>query len=177
MTKATRRWTADELRAISANKTARWPTASPATIERLRYEPRTALGPHNKGAAQVVSQDEPKPRQARAKKPTPHDFVADLIFQIKACGLPLPTREYAFAKPRRWRFDCAYILEKIAVEVEGAVWTEGRHTRGSGFVADIEKYNEATLRGWRLLRVTTDQVTSGVALNLVDRAWLEFKPA
>lgn len=70
MPKATRRWTADELRAISANKTARWPTASPATIERLRYEPRTALGPHNKGAAQVVCQAEPKPRQSRTKKPT-----------------------------------------------------------------------------------------------------------
>lgn len=50
MTKATRRWTAPE-------------------VERLRYEPRTALGPHNKGAAQVC-QAEPKPRQSRAKKPT-----------------------------------------------------------------------------------------------------------
>lgn len=119
----------------------------------------------------------PKARKSRAVKAKHHDFVADLIFQIKACGLPLPTREYAFAKPRRWRFDCAYLLEKIAIEVEGAIWTEGRHTRGSGFVADIEKYNEAILRGWRLLRVTTDQVTSGVALNLIDRAWLEFKPA
>ena len=35
---------------------------------------------------------------------------------------------------------------------------------------DIEKYNEATLRGWRVLRVTGDMIRRGEALILIERA-------
>jgi hypothetical protein len=41
----------------------------------------------------------------------------------------------------------------LAVELEGAVSTGGRHTRGSGFVAEVEKYNQLTLDRFRLLRL------------------------
>lgn len=90
--------------------------------------------------------------------------------QIIYSGLPHPTPEYRFAPPRRWRFDLAWVGRKLAVEIEGAVWRQGRHTRGSGFVADMEKYNAAALQGWLLLRVTPQQVASGEALQLVTRA-------
>ncbi|NIP25770.1 MAG: hypothetical protein GWN94_02580, partial [Phycisphaerae bacterium] len=50
-----------------------------------------------------------------------------------------------------WRFDFAYKTERVAVEVEGGVYTQGRHTRGEGFEEDCEKYNQATLLGWRVL--------------------------
>lgn len=60
--------------------------------------------------------------------------------------------EYKFHPTRRWRFDFAKPDEKIAVECEGGVWTGGRHTRGSGFVKDTEKYNQAAILGWRVLR-------------------------
>jgi hypothetical protein len=55
--------------------------------------------------------------------------------------LPLPVPEYRFAPPRRWRTDYAWPLAKLALEVEGGVWTNGRHTRGTGFLKDIAKYN------------------------------------
>lgn len=38
--------------------------------------------------------------------------------------------------------------------MEGGVWTNGRHTRGAGFLADVSKYNRAAVLGWRLLRCT-----------------------
>ena len=60
--------------------------------------------------------------------------------------------ELRFAPPRRWRFDVAIPSHKIAIELEGGVFTGGRHTRGAGYLNDIEKYNAATLHGWRLLR-------------------------
>jgi hypothetical protein len=36
-------------------------------------------------------------------------------------------------------------------EVEGGVWTCGRHVRGRGYEGDCEKYSEAALRGWCVL--------------------------
>jgi very-short-patch-repair endonuclease len=43
----------------------------------------------------------------------------------------------------------------LAVEVEGGMWTRGRHVRGEGYEGDCEKYNAAVLGGWRVLRFTT----------------------
>lgn len=71
-----------------------------------------------------------------------------------AHGLPAPVAEHRFHATRRWRFDYAWPDHKLALEVEGGAWTGGRHTRGAGFVKDIEKYNAATLAGWRVLRTT-----------------------
>lgn len=60
--------------------------------------------------------------------------------------------EYHFHPERRWRADFAFVDERVLVEIEGGVWTRGRHTRGRGFVRDCEKYNAATLAGWAVLR-------------------------
>ncbi len=76
-------------------------------------------------------------------------------------------REYRFAPPRMWRFDFAWPEQRFAVEIEGGVWTNGRHTRGSGFVADTEKYNAAALAGWKVLRFTEKSVRDGSAVELV----------
>ena len=83
------------------------------------------------------------------------DFFLQLLKQEK---LPAPTPEYKFCPERRWRFDYAFVKQKIAVEQEGGVWALGRHTRGSGFIKDLEKYNKAVLLGWRVLRYTPDQM-------------------
>tara|TARA_R110000824_G_scaffold43665_1_gene127440 strand:- start:923 stop:1135 length:213 start_codon:yes stop_codon:yes gene_type:complete len=65
--------------------------------------------------------------------------------------------------------------EKVAVEIEGAIWVQGRHTRGSGFVKDMEKYNEATFYGWKVLRFSTNDVKSGVALKFLKKYFLGDK--
>jgi len=86
-----------------------------------------------------------------------------------AMQIPLPVKEFRFAPPRRWRIDYAWPDYKLAVEIEGAVWCQGRHTRGSGFVKDIEKYNSLTLAGWSLLRFTPAQVRSGECYQAIHR--------
>jgi hypothetical protein len=78
--------------------------------------------------------------------------------------------EYRFHPTRKWRFDWAWPDRMVALEIEGGAWTGGRHTRGKGFVADMEKYNAAALAGWRVLRVTPQQVKSGEAGRLVRLA-------
>ena len=66
--------------------------------------------------------------------------------------------EYRFCPDRRWRFDYALLQQKIAIEVEGGVWISGRHSRGAGMIADMEKYNSATILGWRVLRYTPQEL-------------------
>ena len=92
-----------------------------------------------------------------------------LLLQIRAVGLSMPVEEHRFCK-RRWRFDLAWPDRKLAVEIEGGTWSHGRHTRGKGFAMDCIKYNEATLLGWCVLRVTTGMVNDGSALQYVERA-------
>ena len=98
------------------------------------------------------------------------DLEATFAFQLRALGAPEPEREYAFALEamgRRWRFDFAWPDKMVAAEVEGGVWSRGRHTRGSGFVADCEKYNAATLLGWRVLRIPTPMVDDWSGAEMV----------
>lgn len=95
---------------------------------------------------------------------------AALLWQLRAVGLPEPVTEHRFAPPRRWRFDLAWTDRRIAVEIEGGSYVAGRHTRGAGFEADCEKYAEANLAGWLVLRVTSRMVEDGRALGYVQRA-------
>lgn len=69
-----------------------------------------------------------------------------------------------------WRFDYAIPEHKIALEVEGGVWTGGRHIRPQGFLGDIEKYNTATLMGWKVFRVTPDELYKTATFNLIKQA-------
>lgn len=92
-----------------------------------------------------------------------------LALQIRAVGLPEPVREHRFHPVRKWRFDFAYPERKIGIEVEGGVWVKGRHTRGSGFIEDCEKYNEAALLGWAVLRFPVNMIEDGTAVQMIER--------
>ncbi len=82
-------------------------------------------------------------------------------------SMPLPVGEFQFAPPRLWKFDYCWKDTKIALEIEGGAFTQGRHTRGAGFVADMEKYNRAVILGYRVIRCTPAQVNSGEAFSLL----------
>jgi len=77
-------------------------------------------------------------------------------------------KEYRFCK-RRWRFDYAIPDKKIAIEIEGGVWISGRHNRASGFLKDMEKYNTATILGWRVLRFTPEEFANGEAFKYIKK--------
>jgi hypothetical protein len=98
-------------------------------------------------------------------------------------------REYLFHPKRKWRFD--YVVgpklgitkegqrlfnanhpsRSFAVEIEGAIWSRGRHTRGKGYQADLDKYNAATMLGYRVLRFSTADILRGRAKAFL-REWL-----
>lgn len=78
--------------------------------------------------------------------------------------------EHRFHDSRKWRFDMAWFAHNLAVECDGGTWTGGRHLTGQGFERDCEKLNEAVLLGWRVLRVTSDQINDGRAVRWIERA-------
>lgn len=94
----------------------------------------------------------------------------DLAHQMKLAGFPIPEREWRFHPTRRWRFDFAWPGDKVAAEVEGGIFVRGRHARGVGILGDIEKYNNATLLGWRVIRVAKEHIKSGEALRWIEAA-------
>lgn len=79
-------------------------------------------------------------------------LIWDSMCQQNGMATVFPEREYYFAHPRRWRFDFAFPSHMVAIELEGGVWNGGRHATGAGMVADMDKYNAAAKRGWRVLR-------------------------
>ena len=102
-----------------------------------------------------------------------HNYYPLFLKTLETLGIEKPATEYHFHKTRRWRFDFCFVKSKLALEVEGGVWTNGRHVRGSGFIKDMEKYNEATILGYHLLRVTPDEMLNGMAVFLIERYFKE----
>jgi very-short-patch-repair endonuclease len=86
-------------------------------------------------------------------------------------GLPPAVREFPFALPRKFRFDFAWIEERIAVEIEGGTRNNGRHNRHTGFTKDCEKYNLAARDGWKVFRFTGEMVNDGRAVNFVKETF------
>jgi very-short-patch-repair endonuclease len=81
---------------------------------------------------------------------------------IKENGLTFK-KEVRFHDTRKWRFDYQIIDTnndslKLALEIDGAAFSRGRHTRGTGFSEDHIKFNQAVLLGWKVLRYTTNQI-------------------
>ncbi len=97
------------------------------------------------------------------------DYPGQLCHLCETFGFEMPVREYRFCA-RRWRFDLAWPDRKLALEVEGGVWIRGRHNRPMGFIRDIEKYNTAQNMGWKVLRVTGQDVKTWKALHLIAEA-------
>ena len=95
--------------------------------------------------------------------------IEDLLERhIELSGLPRPARDFRFHPKRRWRFDFAWPLYRVAAEVDGGIYCRGRHVRGGGFERDAEKRNAAVLAGWRVLHFTPRVVRSGQAVQAIE---------
>ena len=104
---------------------------------------------------------------SRIKLPAPNKYEATVRLCCKAVGLPMPDPEWCFATPRKWRFDFAWVAQKMALEVDGAMWVQGRHSRGSGLLKEHEKFNAAASLGWRVFRCTPQNVGDVALYRLI----------
>ena len=112
--------------------------------------------------------------KGRSKRPKvksekiPNEFEAKLARELKTLKIEFE-QEFEFHPKRKWRADFHLVGKKILVEVEGAIWSGGRHTRGKGYIGDMEKYNAATMLGYQVIRFSTDQVKSGLAIQQIEK--------
>jgi very-short-patch-repair endonuclease len=108
-------------------------------------------------------------------------FERELALQIRAHRLPEPHEQYRWAleaqsptgKPRQFRADFAWPAReyRLLVEVQGGIFMRGGggHSHPIHIVKDIEKQQVATLLGWFVLPVTTDEVKRGDAIAQLER--------
>ena len=119
----------------------------------------------------MVKATRPKGRSKRPKvkgEKVPNEFEAKLARELKTLKIEFE-QEFEFHPKRKWRADFHLVGKKILVEVEGAIWSGGRHTRGKGYIGDMEKYNAATMMGFQVIRFSTDQVKSGLAIQQIEK--------
>ncbi|MFW1975649.1 DUF559 domain-containing protein [Acinetobacter baumannii] len=110
-----------------------------------------------------------KNKKRRSAKQTREPSVGEVLLatHLRACKIGFE-QEYKFHPDRKWRADFLITDTKILIEVEGGIWSGGRHTRGKGYLGDMEKYNSAAMMGFTVLRFSTEQVKSGMALKQIE---------
>jgi hypothetical protein len=84
--------------------------------------------------------------------------------------------EWRFAPPRRFRFDFAHLPSKIAIELQGSIWQEGRHSRGSGLLNEYTKMNLAALHGWRVFYLCANTVNDEGIYKQIATAIRQSQP-
>ena len=112
------------------------------------------------------------PRLSKEEKAALEETKRQTIRMLcKANGLPEPEFEFEFCPGRKWRFDWAFSVpgQYVYVEVQGSLFTGGRHTRGAALLKEYEKINAASERGWVPVFVTPQQVESGEVFTILKR--------
>lgn len=80
-------------------------------------------------------------------------------------------QELRFDSVRKFKFDYGHWRLKIAVEMEGGIYTGTGHTKTGTYLKDMQKYNMAQLRGWIILRYAYGQENNikGDILKAIER--------
>jgi very-short-patch-repair endonuclease len=115
----------------------------------------------------------PSPKVASSKTAIgsiPSSLEAGFARILRGLKFPTPTREYRFDPVRKWRFDFAWPDQRVAVEIDGGIWTKSGHSTGGGIMRDMEKSNAAQLDGWLVLRFTDKHLEDGSAIEQTKRA-------
>lgn len=93
------------------------------------------------------------------------------LWALKSHGIPDPELEAMFHPTRLWRFDFCWREQMVALEIEGGIWmAKSGHTGGTAITRDTEKYNEAQILGWTVLRATKAHIQTGQMVDWVKRA-------
>ena len=111
-------------------------------------------------------------RAIRSARSKPASGLKQAIF-ARLCveaGLPEPVAEYRFHGVGMWGIELAWVDQKVGLEIDGGIWSGGRHTRGAGWLKDTEKLNTLACMGWRMLRCTPSDLCRTETVEMVREA-------
>lgn len=98
------------------------------------------------------------------------DLEMALYTRIEKAGLPIGEGQARIVEGRQFAFDRVWRPEKVAVEVQGGVWVQGAHARGTGVERDCLKASMAGALGWRVLPISRAMIEDGSAVALIRQA-------
>jgi len=79
-------------------------------------------------------------------------------------------RQYKPFPDRRNTVDFWIETWNIVIEVEGGIYTRGRHVQPQGFIDDMEKYNRLAVEGVILIRVAEQHIDNGMLDEWIKKA-------
>jgi len=150
-----------DLAALLADASPDVAEANAPALAALRAEAAADLAPlmqaGSLGGAQVADDDNP--------------LAAKFERLWRDWNGPELAKEYRFHTARRWRFDYYHEPTRTAIELEGGLYSAGRHTRAAGYLGDIDKYNAAAMQGITVLRLGTGQVDAAHVAEIAAYVW------
>jgi len=84
-------------------------------------------------------------------------------------GIPEPVFEYRFCE-RMWRWDIAWVPQKLSCEVNGGVFVQGRHNRGAALLEEYAKLSRGAALGWRVIFTTPDRLMTQATAETIRQA-------
>ncbi len=116
--------------------------------------------------------DEPKTKQKkRGPIAVKGESVLETRFRLiwESIGGPNVEREYMFHPARFYRADFFHSPSKTLIEIEGGAYSAGRHNRTKGFLQDGDKYLQAFLLGFNVVRLTSQHINTDTLTALAGR--------
>lgn len=113
---------------------------------------------------------------ARERSTKAPDIEGALVVDLLQAGLGGFERNYQFDPVRKWELDFAWVMARVAIEVQGGVHSRGAHVRPVGFKRDCRKSCRAQLMGWIVLPCTAADLKDKSIIADVETA-LELRRA
>jgi len=99
------------------------------------------------------------------------ELEAHMLWLLHDAGLDKDfEREVRLLPGRKFSFDFASRLYRIAIEVQGGTFQNMGHSTGLGIRRDYEKSNLAQVEGWIVLHFDASMLDNGEAISMVQRA-------
>ena len=128
---------------------------------------RSSAGPKTLTSPNCRSEMPSRPRSVFRDAAPPSRLEKRFELLWRALGGPDLVKEFRFHPVRKWRADFAHLPSRTLIEIEGGIYINGRHNRGAGFAADLEKYLEAALDGWRVVRLGPEELNENNTGRLI----------
>lgn len=89
---------------------------------------------------------------------SPAEAAFKLMWATFAPAFPIADDEFSIRLPysgtgRKFKADFVHADSKVAIEIQGGVWSGGKHGRGTGIKIDATKLALAQRNGWQVYQV------------------------